>query len=95
MSAFGGSLNRLGSVLHKSRGSNNLILRAENTAFPGEVAVDKSLRKVGSILDLFGPVDKPYISVRPFKDNSDEYVGQILYKLTQENQRRGRVWQKR
>jgi RNA-binding protein len=88
-------LYRLGSVLHKSRGSNNLILRAENTAFPGEVVVDKSLKKVGAVLDLFGPINTPYISVRPFKSNPDEYVGQILYKEAPENRRRGRVWQKR
>ncbi len=86
---------RLGPVLHKSRGSNNLILRAENTAFPGDIVVDKSLKKVGSVIDLFGPVKTPYISVKPFRINPDEYVGQILYKMAQENRRRERVWQKR
>lgn len=86
---------RLGPVIHKSRGSNNLILRAENIAYPGEIVVDKSLKKVGSVLDLFGPVKNPYIAVRPFKVNPDEYVGQTLYKMTQENRRRGSFWKKR
>ena len=70
-------------------------MRAENIAFPGDIVVDKSLKRVGSVLDLFGPVKKPYIAVKPIKASSEDYTGQILYKLVQDSRRREKTWQKR
>jgi rRNA processing protein Gar1 len=86
-------LFRLGAVLHKSTGSNNLILRAENSALPGDPVVDKSLKRIGIVMDMFGPINNPYISVRP--STPDYHVGEILYKLAQEKKRGGRAWKKR
>jgi RNA-binding protein len=74
-------VRKLGKVLHVSnRGS--LIVRAEKTPPSGEhaVVVDKSAEKIGSIIDVFGPVKTPYVAVRPLKGTSSEkYLGQNLY----------------
>jgi len=54
----------LGYVLHVSKGSGNLILRAESETRIGQYVFDKRGKKVGSVFDIFGPVEQPYISVR-------------------------------
>ena len=74
-------MRRLGKVLHVSK-RGSLIIRAEKTPPSGEraVVVDKAAEKVGSIVDVFGPVKTPFVAVRPLKGTSPEkYLGQILY----------------
>ena len=44
------------------------------------VVVDVKVNKVGTILDVFGPVKQPYIAIRPFqKKNLEKFIGQMLY----------------
>ncbi|TFG08057.1 H/ACA RNA-protein complex protein Gar1 [Candidatus Thorarchaeota archaeon] len=74
-------MRRLGKVLHVSK-RGSLIIRTEKTPPSGgrAVVVDRTAEKVGSIVDVFGPVKAPFVAVRPLKGISPEkYVGQILY----------------
>lgn len=74
-------LRKLGKVLHVSK-RGSLILRTEKTppVGPDTVVMNKKAEEIGSILDVFGPVKSPYVSVRPKeKSGMDEYVGQTLY----------------
>lgn len=73
-------MQRLGRVLHVSD-SKNLILRAEVLAELGMRVANDKLREIGRVVDLFGPVDKPYASVKLNVKDSGKYVGQILYTL--------------
>ena len=73
-------MQRLGKVLHVSD-SKNLILRAEVLAGLGMRVADDKLREIGRVVDLFGPVDKPYVSVKSNVKDSGKYVGQIIYTL--------------
>ena len=54
----------LGYVMHISKGSGNLILKAEADARIGQNVFDKRGNKIGSVFDIFGPVENPYISVK-------------------------------
>ncbi|TFF96800.1 H/ACA RNA-protein complex protein Gar1 [Candidatus Thorarchaeota archaeon] len=72
-------MRRLGKVTHIShRGS--LILRSEKTPPIGAQVVDKQVQPIGRVLDVFGPVRRPYLSVRPKKGiGAQNLVGQVLY----------------
>lgn len=61
--------------------SKNLILRAEAWAGLGMRVADAELKEIGRVVDFFGPVDKPYVSVKLNVKDSGKYVGQILYAL--------------
>ena len=71
-------MQRLGKVVHLSK-SGRLILRSKTKARTGLIAMDEGLKSVGTVFDTFGPVENPYISVKPSVHDPGRYVGQILY----------------
>ena len=73
------SLRRLGVVLHMSKNTGNLILRAEFAPRVGEKVLDSKLRVVGTVFDVFGPVSRPYVSVRPSVEGAERLGGKPLY----------------
>jgi len=74
-------LKRLGKVSHISS-HRKLILRSEFAPKIGDVVVTKDLTEIGKISDVFGPVSRPYIAVKPNENSSlDSLVGQPLYVL--------------
>ena len=74
-------MRRLGKVLHISnRGS--IIVRVDKTPPVGSksIVMDKQAQEVGTIVDVFGLVANPYVSIRPNRDyNPQKLVGQMLY----------------
>ena len=76
-------MNRLGKVLHLSK-NKNLVLRAKDKVKTNTPVLDEELRKVGVVFEVFGPVDNPYVSVKPTTNNPGQYVGRFLYTLNPE-----------
>lgn len=70
---------RLGTTLHTSRSSGNLILKAEGDIKIGDTVLDGKGKKVGTVFDLFGPVSSPFAAVRPTIDDPDRYAGRPLF----------------
>ncbi len=67
-------------MLHVSKNTHNLIVRAEEKIPEiGDQVVDEELREVGVVFDIFGPVNKPYIAIRPSVKDPERYVGYVLY----------------
>ncbi len=67
-------MKRLGTVLHTV--DNLLIIRADKTfqtdvLFANSMVITKSMKKLGKIKELFGPVNAPYISIKLFKEIKD------------------------
>jgi len=71
-------MRRLGKVLHLSK-SGKLILRSKAKVKPGTVALDENLKIVGIVFDDFGPVENPYVSVKPNIAEPKHYVGRVIY----------------
>lgn len=74
-------MKRLGKVLHVSK-RGFIIVRSDKSPpmGPKAIVVDKKVKKIGTIQDVFGPVKNPYIAIRPFKGiELTELVGQLLY----------------
>ena len=74
-------MRRLGKILHISK-RGSLILRTDKTPpiGPHALVLDKEANMIGTILDVFGPVNNPYVSIRPY-DGVDlqKLVGQLVY----------------
>ena len=45
----------------------------------GSAILTQDLRNIGNVLDVFGPVANPYVSVRPAIREPAKYVGQLVY----------------
>lgn len=74
-------MRRLGKVLHVSK-RGSLILRTDKTppTGPQALVLDKEANEIGIVLDVFGPVNNPYVSIRPYEGtDTQSLVGQILY----------------
>lgn len=73
-------MKRIGRVSHLSN-SGKLVLRTKHEERVGVKVLNDELKTVGMIVDVFGPVDHPYISVRPVIHDPETYVGKFLYVL--------------
>jgi RNA-binding protein len=73
-------MQRLGEVVRTAQGL--VIVRVPDDAAPdlGTEVVDESLNEVGRVVDVFGPVDRPYVAVSPDDDRRlATMLGQKLY----------------
>lgn len=66
----------LGRVLHLTR--RGLVVRVEETPSLGKEVYDSSNRKIGTILDIFGPVKGPYVAVKPDKGMKEEDLAGLV-----------------
>ncbi len=71
--------SRIGTVMHISRSSGNLILESGRNAKIGETVTDSKGKRVGVVFDVFGPVDNPYASVRTRIKNPERLIGAELF----------------
>jgi len=78
-------LKRLGTALHVVQ--NKLIVQSEQivgseTSIPrtNSWVVDQKRTRVGKVFDIFGPINHPYITVRPNRGvDVAAHVGKKLY----------------
>lgn len=72
-------MKRAGKVVRVAQGL--AIVRAENDEFPeiGTAVVDEQLDEIGRIVDVFGPVERPYLAVTPEDRSLPQLVGSVLY----------------
>ncbi|RLM59432.1 H/ACA RNA-protein complex component Gar1 [Halobellus sp. Atlit-31R] len=73
-------MQRLGTVSRTAQ--NLLVVRCDDADHPaiGAEAVDESLTTVGRVVDVFGPVSRPYVAVSPSGDvPAASVVGTRLY----------------
>lgn len=78
-------MKRLGTALHVVQ--NKLIVQTEqivgsetNIPRTNSWVVDQKRTKVGKVFDIFGPIDHPYIIVRPNRgSDAAAHVGKKLY----------------
>ena len=72
---------QLGKVLHLSK-NRMLVLRCESGKPQKEKAsvFNEGNLKIGVISEIFGPVKKPYVTVKPQKSiDTAKQVGETLY----------------
>ena len=81
----------LGEVSHVTK--RGLVLRVADAPKQSTLVYDGAKRRVGSVVDIFGPISMPYICVRPavdVKTNLASLVGKELYIMEEEKRGEGR-----
>lgn len=56
-----------------------MILKAENIPRIGDKVINENLKPVGTVFDVFGPTSAPYVAVKPFVQNPEQFVNNVLY----------------
>jgi len=73
-------MKRIGTVSRVAQGLAIVRAPGEEYADVGTTVVDETLATVGSVVDVFGPVDRPYLAVSPDDDvHLPGLVGAVLY----------------
>jgi rRNA processing protein Gar1 len=70
---------KLGTVIHISKSTGNLILKAEEDAVVGDAIFDKHGKRVGSVYDFFGPVTAPFAYVRTRLEDPSKLEGESVF----------------
>jgi len=73
-------MQRLGQVVRTAQGL--AIVQSPSEEYPniGTTVVDEGLSTVGRVVDVFGPVSRPYVAVSPDEDTQlAMLVGSKLY----------------
>jgi RNA-binding protein len=73
-------MKRIGEVVRTAQGL--AVLRSPDESYPdlGTELVDQNLEVVGHVVDVFGPVDRPYVAVSPTEDVTlAALLGEKLY----------------
>ncbi|MCS7098629.1 MAG: Gar1/Naf1 family protein [Candidatus Methanomethyliaceae archaeon] len=78
-SFYNDTLHEIGRILHISR-SNLILAKVKVPSRIGSFVYLKDGRKLGEIIDIFGPISSPYALIKPFKKtNENEVVGASVY----------------
>lgn len=72
-------MRRLGAVVRVVAGKLVVRCPAETTPTIGETAVDEDLATAGRVVDVFGPVDRPYAVVAAEREARATLLGARLY----------------
>lgn len=72
-------MKRLGTVARTAQGL--VVVRAADDELPdiGTPVIDDSLADVGTVVDVFGPVEQPYVAVSPDAEPRAALLGQPVY----------------
>jgi RNA-binding protein len=72
-------MKRIGSVSGAAQGI--AVVRSESEAYPdlGTDLIDEQLDEVGTVVDVFGPVERPYLAVSTSVEPIASLVGTMVY----------------
>lgn len=72
-------MRRVGEVVRIAQGL--AVVRGEDADIPavGTTLVDDQLTDRGSVVDVFGPVDRPYLAISPTDEAPAPLLGTVLY----------------
>jgi len=72
-------MKRVGEVTRTAQGL--LVVRSVDDSYPrlGTTVIDENLDEIGTVVTVFGPVERPYLAVSPDGEPRASFVGSALY----------------
>lgn len=80
-------MQRLGKVLHITP-SHSIVVKIENIPKIGEKVVDENMKPLGNVFDIIGPVNAPYVIIKPAIKETRFLVNKMLYVSPSRGERR-------
>ncbi len=71
-------MQEVGEVMHLA-GSGRVIIQLSDKAAEGQVLCDENGTKVAKVVELIGPVRRPFASAAPLTNNIKRYVGKSVF----------------
>ena len=67
-------MKTVGKIIHLAR-SGRLIIRLRTITFEGQIIIDNQNTKIGRVMEIIGPITKPYASVQPLIEITKSHIG--------------------
>lgn len=73
-------MQEVGEVIHLAR-SGRVIVQLTKLVEEGQILCDEKSDKVAKVMELIGPVKKPYASATPLTNNIKKYTGRKVFAI--------------
>ncbi len=80
-------MKKAGKIVHYTK-YKVFVIEAEEKILPEDKLVDAKGRVIGEVIDVIGPINKPYLVVKPLVNKPEKLIGAEVYYL--KKRRRGR-----
>ena len=81
-------MQEVGQIMHLA-GSGRVIIQLSNKLDEGQILYDAKQTKVAKVVELIGPVKRPFASAIPLTNNIKRHIGNSVY-LTKQPTARNR-----
>jgi RNA-binding protein len=71
-------LQEVGEIMHLA-GSGRVIVQLSKELVEGQILCDKDGTRVAKVMELIGPVKRPFASATPLTNNIKKYVGKSIF----------------
>ena len=71
-------MQEVGEIMHLA-GSGRVIIQLSKELVEGEILCDEKGTRVAKVMELIGPVKRPFASATPLTNNIKKYVGKNVF----------------
>ncbi len=73
-------MQEVGEILHLAS-SGRVIVQLTKLVEEGQILCDKKNEKVAKVMELIGPISKPYASAMPIVNNIKKFTGEKIFAI--------------
>ena len=73
-------MQEVGEIVHLA-GSGRVIIQLSNELAEGQILCDEKGTRVAKVMELIGPVKRPFASATPLTNNIKKYIGKQVYAI--------------
>jgi RNA-binding protein len=71
-------LQEVGEIMHLA-GSGRVIIQLTSKLAEGQILCDETGTKVAKVMELIGPIKRPFASATPLTNNIKKYIGKSVF----------------
>lgn len=75
-------MQEVGEIMHLA-GSGRVIVQLSNKLVEGQILCDEKGTRVAKVMELIGPVRRPFASATPLTNNIKKYIGKSVFAVEQ------------
>lgn len=87
-------MQEVGEILHIA-GSGRVIVQLSEKVEEGQLLCDRKGTKVAKVMELIGPVRRPFASATPLTNNIKKYIGKNIFATEHSPDKKERKFRRR
>ena len=73
-------MQEVGEILHLAA-SGRVIIQLSGKSVEGQILCDETGTKVAKVMELIGPIKRPFASATPLTNNIKKYIGKSVFAI--------------